>query len=86
MTILLIIERLDWLCFIPDKDFDNYFELLESSDPEDEPEYCRIKPDSFSGPYNSCDTYLQSYCLNHARSNIRCGKWNIKAVYYLKLV
>ena len=86
LVIVPIGDVSEWLCFIPSDSFEKCFTLIPNEDPDEDPRYCTIKESEFSGPYNNSDTYLQSYCLDHARSWTRPGKWNVtlKGVYYLK--
>lgn len=56
-----------WLCYIPIVDFDKYF--LKTSE-----NTCRENPHYEWHPMSGgFDTYLQSYCLNHARSIFKDG-------------
>lgn len=83
---LVILERMNWLCFIPENDFHENFIVLPSEDQDEAPDAVKIDEEKFKGPYSNSDTYLQSYCMWHARSCIRPGKWNVRllGVYYLE--
>lgn len=79
---LVLVDNLDWQCFIPEDEFNKYFTIV--LDKYNDPTRVVINKELF-GPYFSSDTYLQSYCLWHARSSVRPGKWNVHllGVYHL---
>ena len=75
---LLIIPKLDWICMIPKDDFRRYFQVVEE-------DTVKIRKEKFDGWMGGWDTYLQSYCVDHARSSIRGGEMSIRlcGIYYL---
>lgn len=86
---LILVDRVNWQCFIPEDEFNKYFSIVPiPSLPEEKNDDDRatvvVNREQF-GSYSSPDTYLQSYCLWHARSCVRPGKWNIHllGVYHL---
>jgi len=71
-----------WLCFIPENDFAQYFEVIDENEAN-----VKILKEKFQGQYGGWDTYLQSYCLDHARSNIHSGGgWNTRLLGVYNLI
>lgn len=83
-TVLVILNT--WLCFIPASDFDELFSIVPSED-KHESDVCELQEEKFRDWWGGWDTYLQSYCLRHARACMTGGKWNVNlvGVYYLRL-
>lgn len=83
MNSYLVLADHGWLCFIPDDEFEEYFEIVD----EDEAEVI-IREDKFRNCYSGgSDTYLQSHCLDHARCGIMAGgdcKFNLLGIYHLR--
>lgn len=72
---LVLVSSVHWECFIPEEEFEKYFIIVDRD--EEQSGTVIIKESEFSGYFNS-DTYLQSYCLQHVRSCVRPGKWNVR--------